>query len=172
VSDGAPVLRPAPLARRLASLVYELLIATAIVLVAGFALTPVMSPVADPGHALVTPSALARVAGFTALVALLGAYGVLGWSGGRRTLPMKTWRLALVDATGAPPTPSRALVRYAAAWIGPLVALAAYATTHSRWAALALALNYAWALVDRERRFLHDRLAGTRLVDDRERPRT
>lgn len=170
MSDGARIPRSAPLARRLASLVYELLIASAIVLVAGFALTPLMSPVAGPDHALVTPAPWARIAGFVALVALFGAYGAVGWSGGRRTLPMKTWRLALVDAAGAPPTPSRALVRYAAAWIGPLVALAAYATTDTRWAALAVALNYAWALVDRDRQFLHDRLAGTRLVDDRERP--
>jgi uncharacterized RDD family membrane protein YckC len=29
---------------------------------------------------------------------------------------------------------------------------------------LALALPYAWALFDRERAFLHDRIAGTRLV--------
>lgn len=164
MSGRAPPADDAPLRRRLASLVYEALIATAILLVAGFALAPLMSPLADPGHAPVLPSRAGRVAGFASLVALLGAYCAILWSGGRRTLPMKTWRLRLVDAKGQPPTLPRALARYAAAWIGPLCALATYAATHSQLAALALALNHAWALVDRDRRFLHDRLAGTRLV--------
>jgi uncharacterized RDD family membrane protein YckC len=31
----------------------------------------------------------------------------------------------------------------------------------------ALGLGFAWALVDRDRQFLHDRLAGTALVDAR-----
>jgi uncharacterized RDD family membrane protein YckC len=152
--------------RRLAALAYESLIVAAIVLVAGFALTPLMSPVAGPGHALVLPSPFGRAAGFVALVAILGAYAAIGWSRGRRTLPMKTWRLALVDVAGAAPTRQRALARYAAAWIGPLAALSAYAVTHSPLSALLLGLNHGWALVDRDRQFLHDRLAGTRLVTD------
>ena len=154
----------AGLARRLASLVYESLIATAIVLVAGFALTPLMSPVADPGGSLVLPGYTRRAAGFALVVAILGAYFVACWSGGRRTLPMKTWRIALVAAGGAQVTVPRAIVRYAAAWIGPLAALATYAATQSKLAVLMLALPYAWALVDGERRFLHDRIAGTTLV--------
>ena len=158
---------PAGLGRRLASLVYDALIATAIVLVAGFALTPVMSPLADPGGAIVVPGFARRASGFAGVVAILGAYYVYGWSGGRRTLPMKTWKLGLVDRAGAPLGVGRAIARYAAAWTGPAAAIALYAATHSRLAALALALPYAWALVDPERAFLHDRLAGTRLVEMR-----
>lgn len=164
MSGRAAPAEDAPLPRRLAALVYEALIATAILIVAGFALTPLMSPFADPGHALVLPAPAVRAVGFGALVAVLGAYCAILWSGGRRTLPMKTWRLRLADAAGLPPSIARALARYAAAWIGPLAALAAYAATTSPWSALAFALNHAWALVDRDRRFLHDRLAGTRLV--------
>jgi uncharacterized RDD family membrane protein YckC len=158
----------AGLARRLASLVYEGLIATAIVLIAGFALTPVMSPFADPGGSLVLPGYTRRVAGFALIVAILGAYFVACWSGGRRTLPMKTWRIALVVADGTPVTVPRAIARYAAAWLGPLAALATYAATQSKLAALALALPYGWALLDRERRFLHDRIAGTQLVSSQD----
>ncbi|MEO8488057.1 MAG: RDD family protein [Betaproteobacteria bacterium] len=165
---GSPPLATAiaRLARRLAALVYETLIAAAILLVAGFALTPLMSPVADPGGALTLPGPARRIAGFALLAAILGAYFIVCWSGGRRTLPMKTWRMRLVDARGAPVTPPRALARYVAGWIGPAAAIALYAMTHSRLAALALALPYAWALVDPDRRFLHDRLAGTRLVGE------
>ena len=79
---------------------------------------------------------------------------------------MKTWRKRLVDPTGAPPAAARAVARYAAAWIGPAIAVTAYAGTHSRLAWLALAIGYAWSLVDPDRRFLHDRLAGTRIVFD------
>jgi uncharacterized RDD family membrane protein YckC len=77
---------------------------------------------------------------------------------------MKTWKLALVDVNGRPPSVGRAIARYVAAWSGPAIALASYAATHSRVAALGLALPYVWALFDRERAFLHDRIAGTRLV--------
>jgi len=38
------------------------------------------------------------------------------------------------------------------------------AAGYARSAVGLLALNYAWALVDPDRQFLHDRIAGTRLV--------
>lgn len=156
----------AGLARRLAALVYETLIVAAIVLVAGFALTPLMSPVAAPGAAPVVPGIAGRAAGFVGVVALLGVYFVWCWTSGRRTLPMKTWRLRIVDTGGAPLGARRASARYAAAWIGPAIAVATYASTHSPYASLALATGYAWALVDPDRAFLHDRLAGSRIVRD------
>jgi uncharacterized RDD family membrane protein YckC len=63
-----------------------------------------------------------------------------------------------------------ALTRYAAAWIGPALALVAYAALRpapaARLAAVLLALNYAWSVFDRDRRFLHDRVAGTTVVRD------
>ena len=158
----------AGLARRLASLVYEGLIVAALVLVAGFALTPLMSPSVTPGAAPIVPAAGGRIAGFVALAGLLGAYFAWCWTAGRRTLPMKTWRLRLVDPAGAPLAPARAIVRYAAAWIGPAVAVAVYSSTHSRYAGWALAIGYAWALVDPDRRFLHDRIAGTRILHERD----
>ncbi len=69
---------------------------------------------------------------------------------------------------GAAVTLERAAVRYVAGWIGPACAIAGYLALrpygHGRWALALLAVNYAWAWVDRDRRFLHDRLAGTRLV--------
>ncbi|CAG0973459.1 hypothetical protein BURK1_01351 [Burkholderiales bacterium] len=156
----------AGLASRLAALVYEALVAAALALVAGFALTPLMSPSASPSVAPILPAMAGRVAGFALLVAALGAYFVWGWTGGRRTLPMKTWRLRLVDRDGAPPGARRAIARYFAAWIGPAIAILAYAATQSHLAWAALAIGCAWALVDRDRAFLHDRLAGTRVVRD------
>jgi uncharacterized RDD family membrane protein YckC len=165
---NGPPLHDAPLARRLAALLYEALLFAAMALIAGFALLPLAPAHVGPEATLSMPGAVARAAMFCILVAGAGWFYAWSWSEGRRTLPQKTWRLALADAQGRPPTRRAALVRYAAAWIGPAAAIATYAalrpTGHARYAAALVALNYAWALVDRERRFLHDRIAGTRLV--------
>ena len=163
-----PPARDASLARRLGALLYEALLLVAMALIAGFALLPLTTPHAAADRALAVPSVIARTAMFCLLAAGAAWFYAWSWSEGRRTLPQKTWRLALVDANGHPPTRRMALARYAAAWIGPVAALAAYAALrpigHARYAAALLAANYAWALVDRDRRFLHDRIAGTRLV--------
>jgi len=159
----------ASLARRAAAALYESMLLAALALFAGFLLAPFVSPqVPGTPHALVLPSAAGRLTEFVALFALAGAYCVYGWSGGRRTLPQKTWRLALRDGRDAPPTPARAFVRYLACWIGPALALALHVAlrpyglgAHAAWVVL---LNWLWAFVDHDRRFLHDRVAGTRIV--------
>jgi uncharacterized RDD family membrane protein YckC len=82
------------------------------------------------------------------LVTVAGVYFVWSWTGGRRTLPMRTWRLRLLDARNRSPSVRSAVTRYLVALVTlPLGGLALL-----------------WALVDSERRFLHDRLAGTRVV--------
>ncbi|HVE50562.1 MAG TPA: RDD family protein [Casimicrobiaceae bacterium] len=158
----------AGLARRLAALVYESLIVTACVFIASFALVPLVSPSATRAQGLSIPPLLGRIASLAILFAL-GAllFGWL-WSEGRRTLPMQAWKLALVDLRERPLTKSRAIARYVAAWIGPLLAVATYALL-APFGLGALAwpvagLNWLAALVDPERAFLHDRLAGTRIV--------
>ena len=159
----------AGLGRRLLSLLYEGLLLVALLFLAGFALAPFVSPAGSATtHTLGIPSLPARVAAFGALV-LLGAlfYGWC-WSEGRRTLPMKTWHLALVARDGATVPRRAALVRYLAWWIGPALGLVAYALLRPHGlgglAAPLFALNYVAALVDPERQFLHDRVAGTRVV--------
>ena len=91
-------------------------------------------------------------------------------SGSSTKLAMKTWRLRLALADGSSTLPARtALARYLAAWIGPVLALAAYAGLHRHGlgahATWLVAFNFLWALVDPARQFLHDRVAGTRIVD-------
>lgn len=162
-------LRPlAPLARRLAALVYEGLVLSAIVVVTGFLTVPFSGPVDPAAPALRLPGSGGRVAAAAIVLAVAGVYYTWSWSGGRRTLPMKTWRIALVRADGRTVDPRSAALRYLAAWIGPMAALAAYASLKSpglgAHAAWLVALNYLWAFIDRDRQFLHDRIAGTRLV--------
>jgi len=120
-------------------------------------------------------SALTRFAGQPGLLrhafqvfmfGLLGLYFVWFWSNGRRTLPMKTMSVVLVDHEGRPASTRRSLLRYLAASAGWVVALGLAARVH--WAALALvAVPFAWALIDRRRRTLYDIASGTRLVTDR-----
>ena len=160
----------APLTRRFAGLAYEATLYSAFILVVGFLTVP-LAPVAPPGVAgLRIPDLPARVLSFALVFAAGAVFYAWSWSGGRRTLPMKTWRLRLVRADGTALVPRRALVRYFAAWIGPVVALLAYVAlqrfglgAHAVWL---VALNFLWAFIDPERRFLHDRVAGTRIVGE------
>lgn len=132
---------PASLIRRLLSLVYETLLLAA-VLFAGT--LPVLILMQHAGAALIRPLLQLYVP------LLCGAYFVWQWLHGGQTLPMKSWRLKLVMRDGAQLTPRRALYRFILALLG----LALIGT------------GFLWAFFDRDRQFLHDRLAGTRIVDD------
>jgi uncharacterized RDD family membrane protein YckC len=70
------------------------------------------------------------------------------WSNGGQTLAMKTWRIRLQTQDGSPVRPAQAMVRFLLCW--PSIALGG--------------AGIFWALFDRDGQFLHDRLAGTRLV--------
>lgn len=84
------------------------------------------------------------------LVALTALYFVWQWRHGGQTLAMKTWRIRVVTREGAPLDWSHAARRYLFALCGTLL----------------LGAGFLWALVDRERLFLHDRLAGTRIIKE------
>jgi len=160
-------LATAPLARRIAALFYEVTLLSAILLLVGFLLAPIVSP-AKSTSMLQIPDLAGRVVMFCGIFMAGALYFGWMWSGGRRTLPMKTWRIRLVTRVGAIVDTRRALIRYAAAWIGPGLAIAMYvamkqtgAGKHALWLSV---VGYAWALFDPDRQFLHDRIAGTRLV--------
>ena len=132
---------PAPaFARRLASGVYELLILFAIVILATF---PFLAVVGDATHGG------ARMALQAWYVVVIGAYFGWCWTRSGQTLPMKVWRLRLVRQDGARVEWGRAIHRYVLSLLG----LAAGG------------LGFLWALWDPHGQFLHDRLAGTALVD-------
>jgi len=158
----------ASLARRCAALGYEALLLAAIVLVVGFLTVPLVSASADERHLPGVPTLAGRILSAGIVFAIAGVYFTWSWTGGRRTLPMKTWRIAIIGARGGPVEGKAALARYLAAWVGPAVALAAYALlkpaglgAHAAWL---LAFNFLWAFIDPDRQFLHDRIAGTRIV--------
>jgi uncharacterized RDD family membrane protein YckC len=127
------------LARRFACAVYELLILTALVLVACF---PFLALTGDATGGFRRHLMQAYV------LAVVGAYLVWFWSHGGQTLAMKTWRIRVESVDGGPVTRPAAIRRY-------LFALAGLAC---------LGIGFLWAFLDRDRQFLHDRLARTRLA--------
>jgi uncharacterized RDD family membrane protein YckC len=103
----------------------------------------------------------------------IGAYFVLCWRRSGQTLPMKTWNIRLVGRDGLPLSLTRLVLRYLLALVLPLITLAlvhAFVTLSGWPAANMLGIvapfsNFIGSWFDRDGQFLHDRLAGTRLVD-------
>ena len=125
--------------RRLASMLYESLVVFAVLLI-GFLLPQIVINafgLGIPGKLL-----------WLHVLALLMLYFVWFWLNGGQTLPMKTWKLRLVGEDGGGLRPLQAVLRYLAAW--PSILLCG--------------IGIFWALFDKDRQFLHDRIAGTRIV--------
>lgn len=83
---------------------------------------------------------------------VLGVYFIWYWHHGGQTLAMQTWKIRMSTPSGAPPSLARLALRYVLAW--PSI--------------IYLGAGVLWALLDRDRQFLHDRLAGTRIVFKRD----
>jgi uncharacterized RDD family membrane protein YckC len=104
------------------------------------------------------------------LLVVFGVYFSFFWSKGQ-TLPMKTWRIRVVDQYGRPLTQGRAAIRYIYCWTWFLAPLALYASGHidvKQAGVVAAAWIAAWAglsFLHPQRQFWHDAWAGTRLVD-------
>ncbi len=130
----------ASLRRRLVSMIYDAMLLMAWLFVAGYLVIGLL-PAAGAERSTVT-----QIAFQVYLIAVMGLYFVLFWARGGQTLAMKTWRIRVVTVDGGALTVRRAWARYF-------------------WALATLGFGLAWALVDREHQFLHDRLAGTRLVE-------
>jgi uncharacterized RDD family membrane protein YckC len=79
------------------------------------------------------------------ILLVFAGYFVWCWLRGGQTLAMKAWHIRLVGVT-----PGRALARFVLAVL-----------------LVPTLISILWSFFDPERQFLHDRLAGTRLVDAR-----
>ncbi|KVW98940.1 RDD family protein [Thiobacillus denitrificans] len=139
MQDNAIASTPAPLLARIAAMIYESLLVTAVVFVASFIIIPVVGEM----HA-----AWQRHLFQFYIVGVLFAYFSAFWLRSGQTLAMKTWRIRLVDQNGGRISFKQALLRFCLALFGLLLA----------------GIGFWWALIDRDRQFLHDRVAGTRLV--------
>jgi uncharacterized RDD family membrane protein YckC len=109
------------------------------------------------------------------LFVVFGIYFVWFWSRGQ-TLAMKTWHIRVTDLKGGALSQQRALWRYTLSWLWFLPPLAAsWIFNIEVRNSLFLAAGWIlfWALLSRlhpSRQFLHDALAGTRLVSFHQTP--
>lgn len=147
--------------RRLISIVYESLLALAVL----FLPFLVFELVAQGAHTPLTEHMRQCLA-----FLVMGAYFIHQWSREGQTLAMKTWRLKVV-LPGHAHVPLRvAAYRYVLAWMWLLPGiLVSYALDLQHWQALsAVGIGMlAWsatALFTGNGQFLHDKLLGTQIV--------
>ena len=145
--DSGALAPPGPtvpgIGRRVLAMLYESLVVFAIAFFAGLAFH---------GATQGWLSGNTRLVFQLYLFLVVGAYFIVCWSRGGRTLPMQTWKLRLVRDDGLSVGIARAALRYALAWPSLLF----------------FGVGVFWAFFDRDRQFLHDRLAGTRIVATRD----
>ena len=123
------------LPRRLASMVYEAILLFAVAFLAAWVFF------FASGGRDATAGAMRHLLQLC-IGLFFAAYFLWSWLRGGQTLAMKAWRIRLIDIT-----PAGALLR--------LILAALLVPT---------GISLIWALFDRDRQFLHDRLARSRLV--------
>ncbi|SFK51690.1 Uncharacterized membrane protein YckC, RDD family [Nitrosomonas aestuarii] len=125
--------------RRSISLIYEFLILLAIIFIASFIFHLIFR---DANAVYFIP-----LYQFYLLI-IMGYYFIWFWTRGGQTLAMQTWKIRVVTVDGNRLSSRIAITRYLIAVIGILF----------------FGVGLLWAFVDREHQFLHDRLAGTRII--------
>jgi uncharacterized RDD family membrane protein YckC len=129
---------PAGLLRRLAALIYDLLLVIALMMLTTIALIAVNGgePI-RPGNPLYQ----------AALVLTIASFFVGFWVYGGQTLGMRAWRISVETSSGQALDLKTGCLRFAAGVLS----------------ALPLGLGFIWMLVDRQRLTWYDRVADTRV---------
>lgn len=141
MSKHAPSGLPTPtIRRRLASMLYDTLLLIGVSFF-GFMVPNIVLGVV---FEIMLPNGLL----WLNILGVAAVYFVWFWSRRRQTLAMRTWKIELRSADGGTAGMDQLLLRFLLA--GPGIALGG--------------IGIFWALADRDRQFLHDRLSGTRLV--------
>jgi uncharacterized RDD family membrane protein YckC len=168
-SGTRPDLMTPSVARRMACWLYEGVLLFGVLVTAGLAYFIAAYWTSGLGPSDVGQHPLLR-SGFQATCFLsLGIYFIWFWTHGQ-TLAMKTWHIRVVDSTGHALTQKLALVRYMASWLWflpPLLVTLPLGLPARQVAWIMLGWVAIWAGLSRlhpQRQFLHDALAGTRLV--------
>jgi uncharacterized RDD family membrane protein YckC len=151
---------PPSLRRRMACWLYEGVLMFGVVWIAGYLF----------GTLSQTRNALDNRLGLQIfLFIVFGIYFVYFWHKGQ-TLAMKTWHLRVVGLDGKAISQKRAFWRYVLSWLWflpPLAAIAPFKLTAGEIGVIVFGWIAVYALLSRfhpQRQFLHDALAGTRLI--------
>ncbi len=149
------------LKRRLICMVYEGMLLFGITFVAGL----IFDVSTQSRHAL-----MLRHVRELWLFLVIGIYFVFFWSRSGQTLAMQTWRIRVVDNDGGKLPVLKAIVRYCLAWMWFLPGLAiAYQLDLKSWTSVSVVIFFTalWAstaVFSKDKQFLHDKLAKTRLI--------
>jgi uncharacterized RDD family membrane protein YckC len=135
---------PAPLWRRVGSMVYDGLLLLASYMVATLLFLPFTG---GEALTLATNPVLERIYQLALVLVTLVFFSTF-WTLSGQTLGMQAWRLRVERSDGGPLTLRDCVIRLTAAVLA--------------W--LPLGLGFLWVLVDPQRRAWHDRLSGTRIV--------
>lgn len=142
--DNEPRQLPSPsLLRHLTAMLYDALLVVALVFVVNAIALGVVVQLSGGEREVVGPH-LGQALVVLSVVGFFSAF----WIKSGQTLGMQAWRLQLVSHDGGGITLRQALLRCA----GAALSFAC------------LGLGYLWKLVDRDQRYWHDRISGTRLV--------
>lgn len=161
-APAAPSVLYPSILRRLSAMLYESLLVLAILIAAGMLFGAATHQF--QGNPLFG----------IALLTVLCVYFVWCWHRGGHTLAMKAWRLRLQRPDGSRIGIAQGILRFicAALMLGTslvglliLLRLPQYAQNWITWLLLAPGLlDVFWASADRDKQFLHDRIAGTRML--------
>ena len=124
--------------RRLLALAYEAVLLFAIVFIAAYLFVALAGT---------TPQGLLRWIFYCYLLCVGGAYFVFCWIRSGQTLAQKTWGLRVTAIDGSLLQWRRATLRYLLAVVS-----------------IGSGIGLIWAVFDQQRQFLHDRLAGSRII--------
>lgn len=158
----SPAFQPSPPWRRLAALVYDLLITVAIVMVVGLACQ------LATGGTLIATGARVRIPWWYQALqgAVVAAYFIASWRRGGQTLGMRAWRIRVSRDDGTAISLLQAFTRLAVG-AAPLALLLVEPLVGARATAWLLAgtwaIWFACTLFDPRHRALHDLAADTEL---------
>jgi uncharacterized RDD family membrane protein YckC len=144
-----PAARPAALIGwRVLALVYDFFPAFALWMLASAVFTLGYTIAGHPPRQNIAPFSPLQWLLWLACWLLTGAYAIVSWRRGGRTLGMRPWRLRVVAADGGPAQVTALVRRYAVGTLSLLLG----------------GLGFWWAWVDRDRLTWHDRSSNTRLL--------
>lgn len=150
--------------RRIICLIYDFLLILAVLFIASFIFHFIFS---DAQAVYFKP--LFQFYLFT----IMGYYFTWFWTHGGQTLAMQTWKMRLVSADGRGLTKKQAIARYLFSLTGIFFFVAVnylFPINFVSYQQLALVSvlifgsGFIWALFDPDHQYLHDRLAGTRII--------
>jgi uncharacterized RDD family membrane protein YckC len=144
-----PALPSAGLLRRLAALLYDGFLVTAIWMLVGFILQLIIGTDSNRlENGVVRTDPVVDAVLFAAMLISASLFYIWFWCRSGQTLGMLAWRLRVQDYQGDLLTPSRAALRLLLAW--PSFFL--------------FGLGYLWLVVDKQHDTAHDRFSKTRVV--------